>query len=531
MIIFRDAIEARAELARPEDAGPARVVLTGDVVTMVPGVDVLKNGRVCIEGNTIVLVAPKGSALPEVFAKAPKVRTDGTIYPGLIDLHNHLTYNHIPLWTVPKKYTNRETWRTQEPLYESGISKPFHVIADNPDKDYRRSIVRFAECRNLLGGVTSGQGMSLSSSTGFPKYFQGLMRNIEQPLDAAFQTCRGQTLNFRPGEVESILVPALKEGRPFVYHLSEGTDADARQMFLNLRLADGSWAVSKALVCIHCVALRPEDFDILTAAAGVVWSPTSNLLLYGATADIAQAKQRGIPIALGADWAPSGCKNLLGELKVARAVSGQLGRILSDKELVEAVTLVPARMIGWDSLVGTVATGMRADLLVLEGTSDDPYKQLIDARESDIRAVLIDGRVRLAQASGFAVGDPSSSEPIAVGGKQFVLDLAEPTNDGLGGMQLSTAIAKLTYGLAHLPELTASFAKQLEAMAMFDEGADRLLPEMEEEGEFRLMDFRPDEAPQVQPMRLEPLTAVDDPDFGSRMKANINLPDYVKAIF
>jgi hypothetical protein len=90
----------------------------------------------------------------------------------------------------------------------------------------------------------------------------------------------------------------------------------------------------------------------------------------------------------------------------------------------------------------------------------------------------------------------------------------------------------LTYGLAHLPELSASFLQQLEAMALFDDGAeDRLVPDMEEEGEFRLMSFRPEDAPQVQPMKLEPLTAVDDPALGVRMKGNINLPPYVKAIF
>jgi cytosine/adenosine deaminase-related metal-dependent hydrolase len=338
MIHFTSTVSAIPAAARALSVVAQRFVLLGDVVTMIPGQDFLRDCSICIDGNSIVAVVPAGAPLPTDFAQAPLVQTDGTIYPSLIDLHNHLTYNHIPMWTVPRKYTNRETWRTKEPLYEPGVTKPFRLLADNPDKDYRRSIVRFVECRNLFGGVSTGQGMSLVSSTGFPAYFRGLMRNVEQPLDPAFPACGGRTLNFKPGEVESILVPALRKGLPYVYHLSEGTDADARQMFLNLQLPNGTWAVSGALVCIHCVALQPQDFDILKAAAGMVWSPTSNLLLYGATADVAQAKQRGIPIALGADWAPSGCKNLLGELKVARAVSKHLGNLFSAKELVEAVT-------------------------------------------------------------------------------------------------------------------------------------------------------------------------------------------------
>jgi len=57
----------------------------------------------------------------------------------------------------------------------------------------------------------------------------------------------------------------------------------------------------------------------------MVWSPFSNLLLYGGTSDIARARNEGVLIALGPDWSPSGSKNLLGELKVARLVSEEAG--------------------------------------------------------------------------------------------------------------------------------------------------------------------------------------------------------------
>jgi hypothetical protein len=72
----------------------------------------------------------------------------------------------------------------------------------------------------------------------------------------------------------------------------------------------------------------------------------------------------------------------------------------------------------------------------------------------------------------------------------------------------------------------------MKALRLVDSETDfHLVPDMEDEGSFRLMDFEPEAGPPVQPMKLEPLTAADDPEFGSRMRANINLPDYVKAIF
>ena len=50
----------------------------------------------------------------------------------------------------------------------------------------------------------------------------------------------------------------------------------------------------------------------------MVWSPQSNLRLYGATTLAADALRAGMPVALGADWLPSGSTSLLAELKVAR---------------------------------------------------------------------------------------------------------------------------------------------------------------------------------------------------------------------
>ena len=48
-----------------------------------------------------------------------------------------------------------------------------------------------------------------------------------------------------------------------------------------------------------------------------MWSPFSNLWLYRDTTDVLAARAAGVRVCLGADWSPSGSKNLLGELKVA----------------------------------------------------------------------------------------------------------------------------------------------------------------------------------------------------------------------
>jgi cytosine/adenosine deaminase-related metal-dependent hydrolase len=73
---------------------------------------------------------------------------------------------------------------------------------------------------------------------------------------------------------------------------------------------------------IHGVALRKPDFEKMAAAGvGLIWSPRSNIELYGETADVATAKavkvkeDQRITIALAPDWSPSGSDGVLQELK------------------------------------------------------------------------------------------------------------------------------------------------------------------------------------------------------------------------
>src|SRR4029453_9408668 len=183
----------------------------------------------------------------------------------------------------------------------------------------------------------------------------------------------------------------------YLHHLAEGTNDTTRKHFLSLKRPSGSWVISPALVGIHATALTDADLDVMAShGAAIVWSPLSNLLLYGQTAQIKSAKERGIRIGLGSDWSPSGSKNLLGELKAARAASDHYGFGLSDRDLVVMATSGAAAVARWDgpSGVGQIVAGKKADLVVLDGadgSADSVYSKLINAKETDVRLGVIDG--------------------------------------------------------------------------------------------------------------------------------------------
>lgn len=498
-----------------------RVVVVGDIVTMNKNRDVLVGGRLCLEGRHIVEVVRADETLPTAFANAPVVETGGTIYPGLFDLHNHLPYNMIPLWEVDRRFDNRREWQTVKEYYPA-VTAPFTLLNQNRDKSYPRAIVRHAECRGLFGGVTTGHGMPLKSGA----MYSGLMRNIEQPLAPELPTVKSNTPDFNPEKLAEML-EWTKQGQPYIYHLSEGVGAYGERVFRDIQQVPGG--LNPHLICIHCVGIPTDGWDALRVVPGIVWSPTSNLLLYGETCKIEEAKSRGIPIAIGADWAPSGCKNLLGELKVAREVSRYKGGVLTDAELVAAVTIVPAAMVGWDKFLGSLEPGKWADLLVLAGTGGDHYARLVEAKETSVRAVVIDGRVRLGEDNGLVIADPLSSEPVSIGGKAYVLDLVEEGDDGLGGMTLAQALEKLRYGLEHLPAFEDGQKTLLLANGVTDDNELSLEDEMAQESMSSIL-LRGDTLP-AQSMRLAPMAAVDDPDFLSAMRASVNMPDYAKKAF
>jgi len=43
------------------------------------------------------------------------VATGDSLFPGLIELHNHLAYDAMPLWDVPTRYSNNGQWRGLDP--------------------------------------------------------------------------------------------------------------------------------------------------------------------------------------------------------------------------------------------------------------------------------------------------------------------------------------------------------------------------------------------------------------------------------
>jgi hypothetical protein len=173
-------------------------------------------------------------------------------------------------------------------------------------------------------------------------------------------------------------------------HLAEGTDATAEEEFTFMQSQS---LLNPKGVVIHGVPLSPADFRAMAVnGTGLVWSPRSNLELYGKTADVLAALDAGVEIALAPDWAITGSSNMLAELKVAAQWNReQLGGRLTDRQLIDMVTSVPAHIAGVEDNVGSISVGLRADIIVINGDHNNPLRAVIDATAAEVELVFIDG--------------------------------------------------------------------------------------------------------------------------------------------
>ena len=56
------------------------------------------------------------------------------------------------------------------------------------------------------------------------------------------------------------------------------------------------------------------------------------------------------------------------------------------------VTKNPALGNNWDDSVGTINAGLYADLVVIDTFHQDPYRNLIEAIDADVRLTIVNGQ-------------------------------------------------------------------------------------------------------------------------------------------
>jgi hypothetical protein len=355
------------------------------------------------------------------------------IFPGLIDLHTHTGYNVMPIWDYQKKYQkpfygNRFNWRGDDD-YKRDINQLFKEVKGLVPQN-RNIIPAFAEIQAIAGGTTvlqedgdldrqiGGDGNPLiCRGTGVPTdlelsrkilsvvdFFEPdaktpLQVNLKIDFNDKTKTIIGEYALNR-ANLQATLVH-LAEGRSGFGGDDPGVDPYTRLEFETLMahpsMQDAGAVRSSALTLIHGCGIdvhNPAHIQFLRDRnISVIWSPVSNLLLYGNTLEMEALVNAGINVALGSDWSPSGSKHVWDEAKNAKFFFEAIGSIVSDVQVFQMLTTNAARCLGIDN-VGRIAPGCLADFFILRSPleSDSAMEVFFKTEDRDVRTVIIGGR-------------------------------------------------------------------------------------------------------------------------------------------
>ncbi len=376
-------------------AGTGAVVVRGDILG--DGVTYL-DGTVMYEDDRIVCVGCDCSG-EAGFAAATQITCAGAaVSPGLINAHSHLSYDEgLPLAsTAPggTRYEHRHGWRGSVPTPTNQHGTGTTSVG-----------MRWAEMRHLLNGTTS----MAASTRG-----EGLVRNLDglesRDTSLGLEQIEYETFllgdsnetfhadcgwNYAMTELEVSHLPGL------VTHTGEGINSYAHEEFRcqSTSFDNGEDFVERNVGHIHGIGTDAADFyRMVKDDAKLVWSPRSNISLYGNTAQAQILERLGGTIALGTDWTYSGSPTVIREMAcVDQLDDGWLGGVFTDEEIWRMATINGARATDTDALLGSLAVGKIADLAVFRADGASLHRAVLDATTDDVLLVV-------------RAGDPMSGE-------------------------------------------------------------------------------------------------------------------------
>lgn len=414
-------VECAGAPLTPPASGTCEVTTVGQSGVLFRGTvlapdQVLHRGEVLIDAQgTIVCVDCDCSKAAGAAQASVVTCANGVISPGLINPHDHISYaNNPPMGHGTERYEHRHDWR-------KGLNGHTKITVKSGAST---AVVEFAELRFVMGGATSaasaGGKAGLLRNLDTAGLFEGLPIQLVNsdtfPLDDSAGIENDSGCNYGAGPT---LAADIKSLQGYLPHVAEGVNKAAENEF-TCESQGAQNLMAPQTAAIHSVGLTAKDMALMQQnGTSVIWSPRSNVDLYGDTAQAAELDRLGVPIALGTDWMPSGSMNLLRELHCADELNtSYYGGHFSDAGLWRMVTTNAAFAIGAGNAIGMLKPGYVADIAIFDGAVRKDHRAVVGANVDSVVLVLRGGKPLYGDADlvrDDAIGG-SACEPLDVCG-------------------------------------------------------------------------------------------------------------------
>lgn len=348
---------------------------------------------IVIEGGCIAALAPIEAARAQFPHATERPLPDHVVIPGLVNLHSHAAMtlmrgladdtplmpwltNHI--WPAEAKHLSDNfvydgTALAAAEMIRSGTT----CFADM--YFYHLAAARAADAAGLRAAVgaaiidfptpyaADAEGYiarALDSRDFFADHPRlKLMLAPHAPYTVGDSTFR--RINAIAGEAEFPVMLHVHETA------TEITDSEKAHGCRPITRLDKLGVLTPNLIAVHCVHLAPEEIQVfVNAGVHVAHCPTSNLKLASGFAPVAAMCDAGVNVGIGTDGAASNNRlDMFAEARLAALVQKALtnnAAALAAHQLLRMATLHGAKALGWDSDIGSLKVGKRADIVAVK---------------------------------------------------------------------------------------------------------------------------------------------------------------------
>jgi cytosine/adenosine deaminase-related metal-dependent hydrolase len=287
--------------------------------------------------------------------------TSATVFPGLINSHDHLDFNCFSI-LGQRKYSNYSEWGLH-------IHKIFKKQIDSILKIPQNLRTEWGMYKNLLAGVTTVVN-------------HGSHLKIENPLINVFQQPQNlHSVKFEKSWKWKLNNPILKN-KDCVIHTGEGSDKQSAaeiDQLLKFNL------LKRNLVGVHGVAMNTSQAKKFK---GLVWCPESNRVMLNKHARIAELKAH-TPILFGTDSTLTGNWNIWHHMRLARSLHQA-----NESELFAMLTSSPANL--WNMNNGEILVNKDADMVITKKKTGIPtWDDIFKTNPEDILLIIRKGMIML----------------------------------------------------------------------------------------------------------------------------------------
>src|SRR5208283_1537257 len=399
LLIVLSAVYAPDPLFAQADAKQAvsvDLLVTGaTIVTMDSQRHVIENGVIAVRGDAIVAVgpdvnsfAPKGIVAKETIDAKGKL-----IMPGLINAHTHIPMvlmrglvDDVTLDDWLRKYifpaeaknVNEEfvRWGSRLALAEM-IRSGTTTFADMYYfEDAVAEETKAAGLRGFVGETwidfpapdNKNEAEMAAYTEKFLEKWQGDPLIHASVAPHSIYTCSEKTLR------DSAAL-ARKYNAPILIHVAEMRkelmDSLAKNGATPVQYLERIGLLGPDVVAAHCIWVDYTDMKILADhQVGCVNNPSSNMMLASGVAPVVDERAAGMRVGLGTDG-PAGSNNdldMMEEMDLAAKLQKTARvdpRALGAKGALEMATIEGARALHMEKEIGSLETGKKADLVVL----------------------------------------------------------------------------------------------------------------------------------------------------------------------